>query len=107
MMPETRDLADLRSRHERLTFRSYDVRRASGALEVTFRIDLSPDITFTPRLTIPNPLDVPLDGLEAFIASMGMIELVSYWKAACPPVVEIEALALDSYQTAWWHRLMF
>ena len=39
--------------------------------------------------------------------SLGMVELVSYWKIACPPVVQVEAGMLDENQMAWWKNLYY
>ena len=39
--------------------------------------------------------------------SLGMVELISYWKTACPPVVTVEAGSLDGEQILWWKDLYF
>jgi hypothetical protein len=36
-----------------------------------------------------------------------MIELISYWKAACSPRLVIRPFALHPEQTAWWKKLYF
>jgi hypothetical protein len=36
-----------------------------------------------------------------------MVELISYWKAACPPEVFIEAGHMDQEQINWWKKLYF
>ncbi len=36
---------------------------------------------------------------------MGMVELLSYWKAACPPLLIVEASPLDPWQVDWWKKL--
>ena len=36
-----------------------------------------------------------------------MAELVSYWKCACPPVVEIRCGGLSEEQKLWWKKLYF
>lgn len=38
---------------------------------------------------------------------LGMVELVSYWKIACPKRVEIYAGSLNDRQLAWWKELYF
>ena len=42
---------------------------------------------------------------EYIIFSIGMVELVSYWKCACPPKVKVQCGALDSEQIQWWKKL--
>ena len=39
--------------------------------------------------------------------SLGMVELISYWKIACPPKVIVEAGALSAEQILWWKDLYF
>lgn len=39
--------------------------------------------------------------------SLGMVELISYWKTACPPKVIVEAGALTAEQILWWKDLYF
>lgn len=45
--------------------------------------------------------------LETLIFSLGMAELVSYWKCACPPKVLIKCGALDEFQIKWWKKLYY
>ena len=39
--------------------------------------------------------------------SLGMVELISYWKIACPPKVIVEAGDLTAEQILWWKDLYF
>ena len=41
------------------------------------------------------------------IFSLGMVELVSYWKIACPPQVIVKCGNLDEEQIKWWKSLYF
>lgn len=45
--------------------------------------------------------------IEYIVFSLGMAELVSYWKCACPPVVTVKCGWLNERQTAWWKKLYF
>ena len=36
---------------------------------------------------------------------LGMVELISYWKITCSPLVIIACHALDDYQIAWFKKL--
>ncbi|MCF6172011.1 MAG: UDP-N-acetylmuramoyl-L-alanine--D-glutamate ligase [Bacteroidales bacterium] len=42
-----------------------------------------------------------------FVFHIGMVELASYWKAACSPKVFIRPHALNKTQIAWWKKLYF
>lgn len=72
-----------------------------------------------PGLTDFYPeLDFPLDGIHSLnsphsemareiLFSVGMTELISYWKTCCPPRVIIEGHALSDWQKEWWKDLYF
>ena len=45
--------------------------------------------------------------MQDMIFSLGMVELVSYWKIACPPIVTVEAGWLNQDQIDWWKDLYF
>lgn len=39
--------------------------------------------------------------------SLGMVELISYWKPMCPPTVEIQCGLLTDAEAEWWKKLYF
>ena len=41
------------------------------------------------------------------VFALGLVELISYWKCACPPAVKIHCGALDAEEIAWWKRLWY
>lgn len=45
--------------------------------------------------------------LNTLVFSLGMAELVSYWKCACPPTVLVKCGALDDFQINWWKKLYY
>lgn len=61
--------------------------------------------------------EIPCDGgseryendpaFRRLVFSLGMAELVSYWKIACPPRVRLGDALIDKEQENWWKRLYF
>ena len=51
--------------------------------------------------SIPKPL------LDNLVFHIGMIELISYWKIACPKDVVIKPYTIDEEQIRWWKKLYF
>lgn len=51
--------------------------------------------------------DIPKPLLDNIIFHIGMIELISYWKIACPKKVVVKPFALDDEQIRWWKKLYF
>lgn len=44
--------------------------------------------------------------IDQLVFSLGMVELLSYWKAFCSPIIEIQAGKLSDWQNHWWHTLL-
>src|SRR5260370_37083242 len=101
---------ELRRKHPRFIYESFALERAADCLRVSFRFRLEPDIVFTPDLVIESigrsAIDsLPPAALERFAFHLGLIEMMSYWKAAAPREVAIEAGALNEWQIRWWKEL--
>ncbi len=102
----------LRKAFPYFVFQSYSIFRTKTSLRLVFSFDLAGKVQFYPELDIPlrsfySVRQMPDEVLENLAFQIGMTELVSYWKAACPPVIKIRAGRLDAEQTAWWKKLYF
>src|SRR5262249_15792729 len=111
-------LAELRRKHPRLVYNSFEGRlNQRGGIRLRFDFLLEPDITFAPE-TIFESVNVAGVGRthlafqENLYFHLGMIESLSYWKAACPPGIIIETpedvpvCALNEAQIGWWLDLL-
>lgn len=94
----------LRSQHAALRYRGYSIARDGDDACVMFDILLEPGIEFKPTLRFAAP-HVSDASLNPYLHHIGMVELISYWKAACPKKVIIETHSLSEEQRAWWHDL--
>jgi len=73
------------------------------------------DIKFEPKSNIkfPKPIDVVhlsksrTKLIDNFVFHIGMIEMVSYWKATCSPTIKVECGTLSKAQIKWWKTLYF
>ena len=45
--------------------------------------------------------------VDLLIFNMGLIELISYWKLTCAPVIHVSNHLLSSAQVDWWKNLYF
>ena len=102
---------DLRAKHPRFTYEDYAVERVGDDLRFTFSFTMAPDFAFAPTTTLRAPdavrlATVPREALDALAFHLGLIELLSYWKTACPPEIVIKAGALDAVQVSWWTDLI-
>jgi UDP-N-acetyl-alpha-D-muramoyl-L-alanyl-L-glutamate epimerase len=104
-------LAELRSQHPRFVFESLSYNLEANNLEVEFLFHLEPDLTFKPRLTFHaidlgryQSLDKKL--IHQWLLRIGMVELLSYWKAACSPEIVIKAGFLKAEELNFWQNLL-
>lgn len=94
---------ELRKSHP--TFIYHDFELSENHLRFHFSID---EYQFYPEWTFESSLglgEMPLEELEPLAFSLGMAELVSYWKCACCPTVEIRCGGLSERQKNWWKKL--
>lgn len=94
---------ELRKRHPRFVYQGYTL--TENSLEFDFRMD---EHSFRPRWEFSADFgDIDRALLNELAFSLGMAELVSYWKCACSPVVEIRCGSLDEKQVLWWKKLYY
>lgn len=98
----------LRQKHSTFIYHSYDFLQHDGETQLRFHFSID-EYDFYPQWTFSleaaeNANPALIDEL-AF--SLGMAELVSYWKCACCPNVEVRCGALSAWQKNWWKKLYF
>ena len=102
----------LRKEFSTFTFESQTVKRENGVLLLAFDFNLDDRFHFRPTLVIPaRPFfdweGIPDEQLQALVFQIGMTELVSYWKIACPKRVVVKPFALTESQKAFWKKLYY
>lgn len=98
----------LREKHRKFIYHSYEFAKEGGSTVLRFHFSID-GYHFRPQWSFP--FDIP-DGcdrelVEEIAFSLGMAELVSYWKCACPPEVEVLCGSLTDRQKSWWRKLYF
>ena len=101
----------LRKKYPKFIYRSYSYRISKNNLEILFDFVIEPDIYFKPKITMKNLSKKNLNRvgervLENLIFHLGLVEIPSYWKATCPPEIEIQAGSLNKKQIKWWKDLI-
>jgi len=104
----------LRDEFPFLAYDSYHYSYNAKNLEIIFQFSLSDKYFFKPAIRIPYKPDILIEPeilsvkvLDNLVFHMGMIELISYWKAACPPKVIIRQHTLSEKQVDFWKRIYF
>lgn len=95
----------LRREHPEFIYHGYEL--TGEGVDYHFSID---EFHFYPKWRwnagiVPENTD--REALERIIFSLGMAELVSYWKCACPPTVRVMCGSLSGEQINWWKKLYF
>ena len=85
-------------------YEGYTLETAGDALSITYHFRVPGLAACAPSWTIPLPEGADLaDGaVRRLIFSLGLVELVSYWKIACPPKVKILCGTISAEQAEWW-----
>lgn len=94
------------------TFVKQTVMRAEGKLSLAFDFSLDDRYFFRPTLEIPSrPFfdwdNIPDEQLQSLAFQIGMTELVSYWKIACPKRVVVKPFSLTESQKIFWKKLYY
>ncbi|MBI2196765.1 UDP-N-acetylmuramoyl-L-alanine--D-glutamate ligase [Candidatus Daviesbacteria bacterium] len=101
----------LRKRHSQFIYKGYQTVLEQGNLKIAFDFLLDPDIKFNPEVILLNVSKARLDeigpeALQNLVFNLGMVELLSYWKATCSPQIIIKAGFLNEEQIAFWQNLL-
>src|ERR1035437_5862449 len=106
----------LRNEYPVFYFEDYTITLVDNELVIRFSFNLNQQYHFYPETRIPileHISDIffhnggKIDDLKIFAFNIGMIELISYWKAACSPKVIIKPHALTEEQITWWKKIYF
>jgi len=101
----------LRRKYPRFIYENYSWKISGKDLKISFNFKIKPDIKFQPKVAIKN-IDknqirrVGDRVLNNLVFHLGLIEILSYWKATCSPEIFIKAGPLNEKQIKWWKDLI-
>jgi hypothetical protein len=99
-----------RTDYPTFTYQGYSYDLNESGISMTFDFSIDGLSEFHPTWSIPRINDVASideELIDDMVFSLGMVELVSYWKIACPPTVIIKDRQLSAEQISWWKKLYF
>lgn len=100
---------DLRNKYPVFEYKSFNKKIDGENLVVTWQMEAG-DLKYQPKIAIFNAADKVknLDQkiIDNLIFNLGLVEMFSYWKATCSPVVKISAGKLNEWQIKWWRNLL-
>lgn len=100
-----------REEYKEFHFNSYSVFDDNEAIYVQFEFEIVGLTKFNPSLRILKK-KLPFKNIKSEYAKnmvfhMGLVELISYWKATCSSKVVIKCGYLNREQIEWWKKLYF
>lgn len=111
IMKNQAKFTEYREKYPEFHYRSFKVREDAQAIYLEYEFEIPGLAKFQPCVKIlKKHLDFkPIDSVvvQNLAFQIGMVELVSYWKASCAPKVVVHPGVLDEEQIVWWKKLYF
>jgi len=102
---------NLRKAYPKFIYQDYFYNSEKENLKIFFLFKIEPDIYFKPQMVIKNvdKFQIKKIGdrvLNNLVFHLGLIEILSYWKATCSPEIIVKAGSLNGEQIRWWKDLI-
>lgn len=102
----------LRKQYPTFCYQSFEYDITPEGMKITFLFTIGETITFMPTITIPQREFYKWNGLskeqyDLLVFNIGMIELISYWKATCSPTIVVKPYSLNEEQIKFWQKLYY
>ena len=106
------DFLALRNKFPQFSYNSFDIQLNKEQIVLKYSFSIGEEYFFYPQVVIPvKPFfrlnNLNYQDLEILAFHIGMIELISYWKASCSPLMIIKPNRLNLDQINWWKNLYF
>lgn len=101
---------NFRKNYPSFIFRNYSISESENNININFSFEIVGLAEFNPSWSFTKPENFSIKNdltFERLAFSLGMAELVSYWKATCSPDIIVECGELSSEQIKWWKKLWF
>lgn len=100
---------ELRKKYPEFIYNSYEIEVKNEKLKIKYNFEVPGLAKFQPTWVIPSSQyrEENAEAIERLVFNLGMVELISYWKIACPSNVVIKCGSLSSKQISWWKKQYF
>lgn len=102
---------ELRQIYKEFIYNSYEIIDNGTNIQIQYEFEILGLSKFRPKIIIQkkniNFMSVDNDYIRYIAFNLGMVELISYWKCACPKNVIIKCGYLDEYQKNWFKKLYY
>lgn len=102
---------ELRKKYTEFIYEDYQMEENEKEITLRYKFEIPNLAKFSPSVTILkkniNFKKIEGNKIENMVFSMGLIELISYWKCTCSPKVIIKCGNLNEEQIKWIKKLYF
>ena len=102
---------ELREKHQTFFYKGYNITETDREIIISYDFEIHGLATFCPSWKMEKPYGKKMfknDRIfKELVFSLGMVELVSYWKITCAPVVKVLCGKLSEKQISFWKKLYF
>ncbi len=109
-----KDFQRFREEYPDFIYKGYEYTETDVSIDIVYNFEIPYLSEFHPTWTISkhhsqgaNIENIDKERLDELVFSLGMVELVSYWKITCSPIVHVENRKLTTEQIEWWKKLYF
>ncbi len=111
-LPDADKYLKMRKEFSFFSFESYTYSFENNSFFAEFHFNLADKYSFRPTLTFPARdfyqwKNLPEKLIQNIVFHIGMVELISYWKASCPPKIIIKPHTLSKEQIVFWKKIYF
>ena len=99
-----------RSEFPEFIYKNFELSENTDEIYIKYNFEIKGLSEFSPEWKIKKPAGENITDsavLRKLVFSLGMVELVSYWKITCSPSVTVLCGTLDAEQKVWWKRQYF
>jgi hypothetical protein len=112
IIPNADKYLKMRKEFSFFSFESYSYSFKDNIFSAEFHFNLADKYSFRPTFTFPNRgfykwESIPDELIQNIVFQIGMVELISYWKTACPAKVIIKPHLLTEKQIVFWKKIYF
>ena len=101
------DYKNYRLKYPIFRYKKYDIKELEDKIEISYLYEIEGLETFNHIIQIEKNMEFDTRSISNLVFNLGLVELVSYWKATCSPNVIIECGYLNEEQIAWFKKLYF
>ena len=98
-----------RAEYPEFIYKGYQYTETDLSIDMVYHFEIPGLREFHPTWSIAKlearAGNIDRERLDELVFSLGMVELISYWKITCSPIVYVENRTLTTEQIKWWKKL--